>query len=184
VPIDRARLVISCRGSDWDIYTDNTAILEALPKSFLTSDGAGEAKVDTPMVFAMAPLDIAQVRALAAHVAAVPNPNEFARAITDAHAEMFVQRPADVLWVASFWKKHGQLGSLRDLVLADAREKLRDTTRSAQVRTLSEERAWEGALRLAGVATLSGSSSFVASEDRKEKTIQTGDIDPRGRNCG
>jgi hypothetical protein len=177
-PIGRARLIISCRGSDWDVYTDNTAVLDALPRSFLTSDISGGGKTDTSFVFALAPLDIQQVSALATHVAAVTNPNEFTLAITDARAQTFVERPADVIWVANYWRKHKSLGSLRDLVLADAREKLRDSGRSAQLRSLSDQRAWEGALALAGVATLSGCSSFVASDDPGRQIARVGEVDP------
>jgi hypothetical protein len=84
--IHRARVVISCRGSDWDIYTDNTAILEALPNPIPNNEGAGETKVDAPQMFAMAPLDSAQVRSLAAQVAGIPDPDDFVQAITRAHA--------------------------------------------------------------------------------------------------
>ena len=176
--IHRARVVISCRGSDWDIYTDNTAILEALPNPSPNNEGAGETKVDAPQMFAMAPLDSAQVRSLAAQVAGIPDPDDFVQAITRAHAGAFVERPADVLWLATFWKTHGNLGTLREIIYSNAREKLRETTRPPETRILSEKRAWEGALWLAGAATLSGTNSLIAGDTAADEPGLHAAIDP------
>jgi hypothetical protein len=174
--IARVRIVISCRVSDWDIYGDHTVATRALEWKASASDKS-EHGVAPLRIFGMAPLEITQVRALALHIG-VSCVDDFIAAIEKSNAGMFVERPADVRWLATYWRRYGQLGSLRELVNENAREKLRDSDRPTQGRKLSEECAWEGALRLAGAAALTGRISFVALGNGRDEPNPTRDLDP------
>ena len=175
--IAHARIVISCRVSDWDIFRDQTAATGALEWKAKASNGPDEHRVGPLRIFGIAPLGLAQVRALALHNK-VPEIDAFIKAIEEADAGAFAERPADVGWLASYWGEHGRLGSLRDLVRENAREKLRDPDRSAQARILSSERAWEGARRLAGAATLTTRLSFGALGNGRYRRTPSRDLDP------
>jgi hypothetical protein len=175
--VARAHMVISCRVSDWDIFGDEMAAKRALERKVKASEQSDGHEVAPPRVFGIAPLAIAQVRALAVHIG-IPKADDFVRAIEKANAGMFVERPADVRWLAAYWQRHERLGTLRELVDENARTKLRDIDRPAQARMLSEERAWDGATRLAGAATLSGRISFVALGNGQHEPDPNRDLAP------
>lgn len=157
---DRTRLFISCRASDWRFKNDLALVKELRPRgdedvqesqspSFIgkSSNSHGVS------IVCLAPLDRDQIRLLAGHYG-VTNVDEFLTAIDDADADDFVARPLDVVWLASHWRRHGQLGTLTELLDGNIREKLSEQSPDRPPSPLIPEEANMGAKVVAAASVL------------------------------
>lgn len=162
----RVRLIISCRVSDWMADADRMAVASIIP------DGES-AKVH---VVQLVPLDSSQIESLAAF-AGVDDAAALLDAIRDNYAQIFVERPLDVLWLGSYWRRHKRIGSLRELVEDDIREKLKEQSRRGS--TLPVTRAAQGARALAGIATLCRWQSFLVPDEGLDVRRSVAAGDPR-----
>ncbi|MCY0989516.1 hypothetical protein OV203_20415 [Nannocystis sp. ILAH1] len=163
--LKRVRLVISCRVSDWMAHADRVEVQAFIPEG-------SEAKVH---VVQLTPLKDIQVEKLA-RLAGVSNINAFMTAIRDNYAQIFVERPLDVKWLGGYWSRHQKLGSLRELIEDDIREKLKE--RPQRVSTLSATKAEKGLRALAGIATLTQRYSFLVPDERLDLERSTSSVDP------
>jgi hypothetical protein len=174
----RARLLVSCRVSDWRFDADRQEL-----ETFVQESRSSKAN-DTPSspeqslvhVVQLAPLEPEQVRALASHHG-VTDLDSLDQAIHEAHAHAFVERPQDVEWLCSYWTQNHRLGSLSDLIESNIAEKLRE--RPERRSDLTPERAREGAMLLAGIAMLCAQRSVALPENRIDPSHTIPAIDPR-----
>lgn len=111
----RARVVVSCRVSDWRAHADRTDLEQTLPLP-------GE----TVKVFAFAGLDERQFLRLAGEAFGVADPSALRAAVTAVQADRFCARPRDVEWLARYWACHGRIGSLTEMLRANVVEKLKE----------------------------------------------------------
>jgi nucleoside phosphorylase len=161
----RVRLAVSCRASDWQAGADEEALRAVIP------DGTAE----QVYVVQLGPLETHQVEALARYVGVTDVPS-FSRAIVDRHAQVFVERPLDVKWLAGYWKRHGRLAGLTELITDNIREKLKD--RADRASSLTPQQREAGVRALAGIATLTQQHSFVVPDDSLVVEGNAGAIDP------
>ncbi|HWU90945.1 MAG TPA: hypothetical protein VN253_26950 [Kofleriaceae bacterium] len=142
----RAHVLISCRVSDWRPDADLNDVTRRL---FPELEEGSKSPVK---VYTIAPLDDAQVQALAASFR-VPDPERFVREARRATASAYLERPRDIEWLAGYWLQHGNFGTLTQLIENDVREKLleRNPDRAPE---LSAAKAKKAAEVVAGMATL------------------------------
>lgn len=162
---DRVRLVVSCRASDWMAEADRNALLA------VATAGVSEVRI-----VQLAPLTTEQVEQLA-QAAGVTDVADFMNAVADNHAQVFIERPLDVQWLGSYWARHRRIGSLRELIADNLREKLKE--RPTRPSTLSLTAADAGLQTLAGVATINNSWAFVLPDDALDVHRATGAVDPQ-----
>ena len=161
----RTRLIISSRVSDWRAESDREALESIIPNNNNHS---------AVNVVSLAPLDESQVKSLSTCYG-VDNTDEFLNAIARASAQIFVERPRDVEWLASYWREHGRLGCLVELVEHNINQKLLE--RNPDHRTLiTPNKARQGAEALAGIASLNQKASFLLPGD-VERSSES--IDPQ-----
>jgi hypothetical protein len=154
---DRARVVLSCRGTDWRA-DDRELVQRTLVPAGSLSRGAQDRVV---RVFRILPLDTRQVRLLATHWQ-VPEIDGLMQEIQDAGAQGLVERPMDLEWIAEHWKVHRRLGTWSDLLESNVKAKVGDkANRGYPISGAEARRAIE---RLAGVATLAALRTFAVPE--------------------
>ena len=164
--IDRARLVITSRISEWQPEADRHEVLSR----FLTQKGSHPAesgKEPGPppvLVVQIEPLDRERVRSFA-EGRGVNDPGQFLAALDTHFAWDFARRPLDVIDLAEFWKARGRLGSLSEIIDHDVTTKLRETTQRQTAFVLSEARAREGAEALAIATVLCKQQHFKVPDD-------------------
>lgn len=128
----RARLILSSRVSDWRPYTHRTVVEQvlrgaSLPGSF--GDDSAQTTENQPghelLVVQIVPLSTRQIALLAPRYG-VDETDEFIEAIRGANAGIFAGRPGDLGRLARYWRQHGKLGTLNELIEHDVQEKLRE----------------------------------------------------------
>ena len=199
--IERARIFISCRVSDWNGPKDRDAIAEWLPawevaetsaasdesalldpifnkkqKSTRRSETA-EKKPNELLVIQLIPLSTEQYRALAKQ-SGVTDLDGFVAGINRHGLEAFAERPGDLLDLADYWKTHRQFGRFAEMVEHGITRKLRerDTHRSDN-QTLSLAQAREGATRLAAALTFCKSFTLRAPNHDPDPSLAVGALD-------
>ncbi|MCH9026345.1 MAG: hypothetical protein IIA05_04400 [Proteobacteria bacterium] len=186
----RATILISCRVSDWRATQDLNTVKEILCKPSevpsedwpLPPGGDDEAlyaplfsdtreaeeneEQTTPIsyelhVVALAPLTLKQAKRLAEFVG-VSNSEEFIQAVRDADAEDLVNRPQDLLNLASLWRDRTSVGSKYEILKWSIVQRLRETNLDlSAIDALSEESAHVGAKAVAAALTF-GQRRFIA----------------------
>ncbi len=203
--VERARVHLSCRVSDWKGREDRRAIEELLPaweqppppapedpdaalldpifKSRGTSprttlEDEPERKKGELLVVQLVPLSTEQRRALA-KAAGIDRPSEFAEAIERMGLDALAERPGDLLDLVGYWKTNGRFGSLAEMTEHGIARKLaeRDSHR-ADNRDLATDKGREGAERLAAALTLAKSFTLRAPENDPDPALAAGALDP------
>jgi hypothetical protein len=162
---DRVRLVVSCRASDWMAEADRNELGAVAP--------AGVSEV---RIVQLAPLNTEQVEQLA-QAAGVTDVAAFMGAVADNYAHVFIERPLDVQWLGAYWARHRRIGSLRELIADNVREKLKE--RPGRPSTLSLTAAEAGVKTLAGVAMINNAWAFVLPDNTLDAHRATGAVDPQ-----
>ena len=137
----RAHVALSCRVTDWDATRDLAQLSEGLPVPRdpslpppPTADellvgtlrreqrrGNGEPVAEKPLVVLMAPLDPERVRIFAAaHGAA--DLDALLDQIERANLWRFARRPLDLDWLVRYWRAHGRLGTLAEMLESSLRD--------------------------------------------------------------
>lgn len=165
--IDRTRLIISSRISEWQPETDRHEVLSRLLAhrgSHPDESRKSEEKLPSVLVVQIEPLDRDRVRRFA-EGRGINDPGQFLTALDTHFAWDFARRPLDVIDLAEFWKAHGRLGSLTEIIEHDVATKLRETTQRQTTFVLSEARAREGAEALAVATVLCKQQHFKVPDD-------------------
>jgi len=201
VAIERARIFISCRVTDWKGLEDRETIIQWLPaweaaKSSSVSDesalldpifdkkqkstrqvDATDKKPNELLVIQLVPLSTEQYRTLAKK-SGVTNLDGFISVINRSGLEAFAERPGDLLDLADYWKTHKHFGTFADMVEHGITRKLRerDSHRSDN-ETLSLAKSREGAARLAAALTFGKSFTLRAPNHDPDPSLAVGALD-------
>lgn len=184
-----ARIVLSSRISEWRPITD----LEEFRRLFALADsspmvasaardktyGAGD---DTrasftvkrreratigqegPVVYCIAPLDPERVTRFA-RSRDLPDSEAFICALTAEHAWELAHRPVDVDGLIEYWRQHGRLGTLSQLIEHNVARGLREVEDREAADPLSPQVARQGAETLAAAAILCRNLNFRVPDD-------------------
>lgn len=202
--LDRASILISCRASDWKGTQDLNLIKNLLPLSvtpspieevvasvdelllhpMLEDRSSSSAGVDRKepdellTIVSLADLD-SERRAVLARSAQVTDTETFIREIERQGLGTFAQRPGDLLELADYWKAHGRFASFAEMTRFSIAQKLaeRDTDR-ADADILADDRARDGAERVAAALTLGKALTLRAPGQDPDPTLASGALDP------
>jgi len=95
----------------------------------------------------------------------LPNPEAFIHALEANHAWEFARRPLDVNGLIEYWKQHGRLGSLTELIEHSLRLSLRETEPRETNYPLTPETARRGAEALAATVLLCRNFNIKVPDD-------------------
>lgn len=203
----RARVVVSCRNSDWRGQADRVALLQILPvpkeepatsqpvdsddvllapvreerasKSSTSEDPeAAPQEEDGLLVVQLVPLSREQQIALAT-AAGTNRADDFVDAVVQRGLDAWAERPGDLLDLAAYWNSHGSFGSLDEMASHNIRVKLSELDRyRPDAAELSAEQAWHGAERLAAAMTLARSFTLQAPGQEPDLSLAAGALAP------
>jgi hypothetical protein len=190
--LDRAKIFISCRVSNWRATADLNLFLRYFSKIKSEDDEEGEDNISTNIghinrtrgsqnhvVFQLAPLDNQQIKKFASYKG-IENTSSFIEAIERSDAQIFAERPQDLLDLISFWKSNNQLGSHYEMLEFNIQKKLieMDPNRD-EARPLSPEDALFGAERLAAAVTLLKKNYFLLPDIPIDYELDNISISPK-----
>lgn len=186
--MDRARLVISCRVSDWRAEADIEAIEAILPSiddAKINGTNEGPDRL-TPeelkkhiRVVQLAPLNRDQI-AKFAFALGITDIDAFLNEIGDADVWHFVERPKDVDWLAEYWKVKGRFGTLTELMKHNIDKKLQETNIDRRkFDPISAEDAIFGVKMLAAASTFCKKTSFLIPDEQIDPDRALTAIDPK-----
>ncbi|HME21397.1 MAG TPA: hypothetical protein VKI44_08625 [Acetobacteraceae bacterium] len=180
----RAHVVLSSRITDWQSRADLKTFAELLPvpperpapgppspdevlgqalRGDLRRDRR-ETSAETPVVAVMTPLDRERVRRFA-RMKGVVGVEEFMVALGDANLWSMASRPLDLDWLVTYWRDHGCLDSLAEMLDNNFQERLRETNPAhAQNDPIDTQRALQ-ALERIGAAFVFGRTDKIAIPD-------------------
>ncbi len=184
----RARLLISCRVSDWRADSDPVTIEAILPTieeseadsdSELSGFGDHDKSKGRLRIVQIAPLNRDQVAKLSAALG-VDDTEALLLAIDDADAWHFAERPKDVEWITEYWKEKCRLGSLTELIQYNVKKKLLESNLARKGKDpLSPEEAELGAKTLAAASTFCKKSTFLMPDDHIDPERAASALDPQ-----
>jgi hypothetical protein len=179
----RAHLVLSCRLLDWEFRSDLDRLNSELPipsdPNLPSPPSADEVLVqalrhekpkeekreaEQPLVVLMVALDEARLRRFASEKG-VTDVTAFLDQIQLANLWRFARRPLDLDWLVQFWKEHGRLGALTEILESSLRSRVGETKNDrARDDTLDATRAFQGLERV-GAALVFGRKATIAIPD-------------------
>ena len=199
--LDRARVVISCRPSDWRPVLDLATVQARLPvvpkqaktipapeEMFLAAlrhegrgggaeDEDGEAPTDKVRTVVLLPLGARQIQHFA-HSRGVKDAAAFLAEIDKRDAWTFARRPLDLSDLVATWTTSGRLGTRAEQHEANIATKLKDDPDRPDRGVLSEARARLGAERLALALALTRTRTIRAPEQAFDPERHEGVLDP------
>jgi len=203
--LERARVFISCRVTDWK-GTEDRALIERLlpawekPKDtsaktddysalldpiFKPKDRASTSwnaeprrKPNELLVVQIVPLSIEQCRTLSG-VLGVTDLDNFIDEVRRNGLDTFTERPGDVIELADYWNSYKRFGSFVTMVDHSVTQKLKEIdTHRPDNNALTLQKAREGAERLAGALTLGKSFTLRAPAHDSDPSLASGALDP------
>ena len=200
---DRARVLVSCRPSDWNSDLDLGAFQRRLPPpqprdrtssrsgddvflQALAADGATtessmdadeEADRQTVLTVVMLPLDRDQIAVLAKS-ADVCDPDRFLTEVAQRNAWDFVRRPLDLLDLIEVWKASGELGARAKQLETNVLAKLREGQERPRQDVLTDANARNGAERLAFALAHMGCRTIRSPVERPDPVRMDGVLGP------
>jgi hypothetical protein len=198
--LDRARVLVSCRPSDWRPVLDASTFQQTLPimpkqQSAPTSDevflaalrretGGREAKKedeeapsDKPRTVALLPLSARQIERFARSLG-IEDALAFLAEIERQDAWTFAGRPLDLSELVATWRAFGRLGTRAEQHQANVATKLRDDPDRRDRGVLSDARAREGAERLALALALTRTRTIHSPEHALDLERAQGTLHP------
>lgn len=145
--LDRAHLFFSSRISEWRVQTDKQELIQRLPGETVDEDGKVK---ERPLVVHLAALDEERVERFA-RALEIADPALFIKALNENYAWDFARRPLDVRAIIEYWRQHGDLGSLTELIEFSVSRRLEDARGQDELPVGS---AREGAEYLAAASLL------------------------------
>ena len=198
----RARVIVSCRPSDWNIDVDLGKFRGQLPppraddssgsrEDFFhralvggtaveESSGAEEQKPRRTSVLtvAMLGLDRDQIGALAGH-AGVVDVQLFLAELRKKNAWDLARRPLDLFDLVDVWARFGELGSRALRFKENVAAKLRESRERPGLDILTDEKARDGAECLAFALAYAGRRTIRASTRPMDRVHDDTELDPR-----
>lgn len=168
--IERARVIVSCRVSDWcaagdliDISEFTQAIEDIGSEATTAPEWSRSTRRALLCIVRMDPLSEEQIKGLL-EAWKCPDIGGLLREIKEADVWTLIERPADVIWLCDYWRKYRRLGTLCELIEHNVQQKLGEKRGRATV--LTPERAYQGAMHLAGIVALSGRHAILVPDSR------------------
>ena len=205
--LDRARIVISCRPSDWRRQHDLGVVRRWLPmppapkktlspspeEAFmgpLRGDGSFREETDSETqgeddgpdrggvrTVVMLPMDDRQIETFARR-SGVEGAPAFLEEVERRDAEIFAGRPLDLIGLIEVWKDSGCLGTRAEQHEANVREKLKDGPERRDKGVLSDDKARAGAERLALALALTRTRAIRSPDQALGADWADGVLDP------
>jgi hypothetical protein len=199
----RARVLVSCRVSDWKEPEDRTSLerilavppgppVTALPRDADAAllapifDRRTASKSATPsnfdktelLVVRLIPLSDSQRRVLAA-ASGVVDAHAFVTAINRHGLEALADRPGDVLDLGAYWQDRGNFGTFAEMTEYSVGHKLAELDKFRPDNAdLPSQKARQGAERIAAGLTLGKSFTLLAPGHVPDPTLAPGAVDP------
>ena len=204
--LDRARVIVSCRPSDWRPLLDTDTIqktlrlpdksargssepseemfLEALRHEYALSTPEPREQQEDPHrnavhTFAMLPMSDKQIERLAQQ-RGLQDVDEFLAAVRRHGAWTFARRPLDLVALMETWTQSNSLGTREQQHETNVTTKLREDPARPGNDVLSEAKARDGAERLALALTLTRTRSIRSPEQALDADRADGVLDPGG----
>lgn len=198
--LGRCTTVISTRASAWQALADPAMLASrlgvALPGNERSTKSDAEeqshdaddtATADTTvavpaaappklLIVQMAPLNEEQVQ-IFAKARGVSDVDKFMEAIERADADLYASRPADLQGLVELWKDNKQIGRYREVVESNITNKLREENPSHQQKCIDDQKALDGAQRLAAAVTLTRKSSIRLPQTPSDPTLDQVSVD-------
>jgi len=197
--LDRAHVVISCRPNDWRPILDMATVQERLPitsmqgKTVSSADemfiaalrreeGIQQPDESAPDIrgvrtVVMLPLNERQIEVFSTGLG-VGNAVEFMAEIGVQNAWAFARRPLDCSELASIWMTTGKLGARAEQHEVNAAGKLKDDPDRPDSDVLPDNKARNGAERLALALALTRTCTIQSPEQSLETRRAEGVLDP------
>jgi hypothetical protein len=203
--LERARVFVSCRVTDWKGSEDRALIERLLPAWERPEDTSSKndehsalldpifkpkGRASTPwnaepelkpnelVVVQIVPLSIGQCRILSGALG-VTDPENFIGAINRNGLDAFTERPGDVIDLADYWKSYGRFDSFAVMVEHSINQKLKEIDAYRPDNdTLTLQKARGGAERLAAALTLGKSFTLRAPSHDPDPSLASGALDP------
>lgn len=201
--LERARVFISCRVTDWKGTEDREIVERLLPawerpedtsaksdeysalldpifksKASTSWNAEPERKPNELLVVQIVPLSIEQCRILSSAFG-VTDLENFIGAIDRNGLDTFTERPGDVIDLADYWKSYKRFDSFATMVEHSVTQKLKEIdTHRPDNDTLTLQKAREGAERLAAALTLGKSFTLRAPAHDSDPSLASGALDP------
>lgn len=194
--LDRVHVVISCRPSDWNFDLDLEAVQDTLPilssapdskdmtgeELFLAPFRRNEEKqqnesadeTDEVRTVIMLPLTPDQIETYA-HSCGVQDAEAFMEEIQRQEAWLFANRPLDCSNLVQLWNTKGKLGTRVEQHEANIAAKLKDDPERPDNNLLSDDKAREGAERLALALALTRTRTILAPGHKAEEGVLDSD---------
>ena len=204
--LDRARIIVSCRPSDWRPVLDTDTMQKALRAPDKSARGSSEPSeevflealrheygLSTPEpreqqddddrnavhTFVMLPMSDQQIERFAQE-RGLQDVNEFLAAVRRHGAWTFARRPLDLVALMETWNQSSSLGTREQQHEANVTTKLREDPARPGNDVLSEAKARHGAERLALALTLTRTRSIRSPAQALDADRADGVLDPDG----
>ncbi len=198
----RAYVILSGRHTDWEFCRDLERLEQILPlrpdvetppapdpEALLikvlrhehTEDNTVEA--EKPLVLVLASLDKDRVRRFAMGKSA-PNVDDFLAEVETLNLWRFARRPLDLDWLVQFWRTHGRMGSLSEMLATSLHERSQETDPYRVRRDPIEPGRTLAALERVGAALVFGRAVTITIPDNEialtgdSNALDLGDILP------
>jgi hypothetical protein len=203
--LGRAKVLVSCRVSDWRGKSDRQSLLDILPIPLpppapvqppsdpdaalldpifepvapeQSKQSKKEEKKSEPLVIRIVPLTDEQRRALA-QAKGVREIDAFMQAIDRQGLDVLADRPGDMLDLVQHWIDHKKFGTLTAMTEGAVAAKLNEPDRYRPDNTdLVPAKAREGAERIAAALTLAKTFTLIAPGQEPDPTLTSGALDP------
>jgi hypothetical protein len=199
--LERLRVVVSCRPTDWQPISDTETYQRILPiptiihktaeEDFLSAfsqspsmaavnffvDGPRPEVIEGVLHVALLPLDNRQIGKFAA-AGGVSDLTVFLSEIEKQNAWIFASRPGDLRALISRWKKGLSLGSLSELHEQSVLMGLKDDPDRRDQGLMSDSKIREGAERLALALTLTRTHAIRSPDVELDPAFSVGVLDP------
>ena len=170
--IQRARVIISCRPSDWRPVTDLATVKHRLP--VLTEDGENSPSAAVETV-AMLPMNDTQIERFAEQSGV--DATAFLEEIRRQNAWTFAGRPLDLSDLIGTWRSSGHLGTRSEQHETNVKGKLNDDPDRPDRGVLNDAMAQLGAERLALALALTRTRSIRSPERTSDIEREDGVLD-------
>lgn len=196
--LNRSKIFISCRVSDWKGDKDRASVQRILPgyeapETNVVTDplldpvfdkknkkeAQDKKKIPTDLqVYQIGALTTEEYKKLA-KACSVSDVEKFAVAVARNGLDMFTERPGDVIDLASFWNTYKKFASFEKMTEYAIGRKIREqNAHRADNNVLSEAKARKGAELLAAALTLGKTFTLRVPSHDPDPSLATGAIDP------
>ncbi|WP_050028199.1 hypothetical protein [Verrucomicrobium sp. BvORR034] len=201
--LNRSHILISSRPHDWRLHHDSALVQEYLPfeppkkKNTLSAEELflqafdkekshqtdqrnaeikGKAALPAMTIVTLLPLSNRQIETLTLSKG-IEDAKDFLDTIRKRNAWLFARQPLDLLELISFWKTKRRLGTRAEQHALNLSSRLRDNPERADRGVLSDDKAMQGAQRLALALTLSHCRTIKSPEQVLELNVSETAID-------